>query len=228
MTAVSQRSAMKSAWAALFAAAVFWVNPAVAADSDVRFSHTLSAEEKTAAGLASFTSDEVAALDALVRRDTTVRLNATAAGESEPKPFSQRLSADEQRLTGIAKLATPEARARLDGFVARFQAAKLARTLLAPPRLVAKSRLTAEETKADPRKNIHGSFSLSMGWGKGGYSERTGAMELHYVDPDRNFGVSIGYSETHIKGGHGPLIYRDPFYDPTRPRLNPSLDPFEP
>jgi hypothetical protein len=48
-----------------------------------------------------------------------------------------------------------------------------------------------------------------MGWGSGGYSEKTGAMMLNYTDPARGFSVSVGYSESHVKGP-GTYIYRDP------------------
>ena len=34
-------------------------------------------------------------------------------------------------------------------------------------------------------------------------------MMLTMDDPARRYSITIGYSESHIKGGHG---YRDPFY----------------
>jgi hypothetical protein len=51
-----------------------------------------------------------------------------------------------------------------------------------------------------------------MGWGSGGYSEKTGAMTMTLEDPDKGYSITIGYSESRIKGG--PMIYRDPYYDP--------------
>jgi hypothetical protein len=70
------------------------------------------------------------------------------------------------------------------------------------------SRVTPTEAKKE--REIHGSFSLSYGFGSGGYSEKTGSMVLTMDDPARRYSISVGYSESHIKGGH---VYRDPFYD---------------
>ena len=124
--------------------------------------------------------------------------------------FSQRLTGDEQRTAGLLKLSATEL-PKLDGFINRFQNAKLARTLLAPPTYLARSsRVTPTEAKKE--REIHGSFSLSYGFGSGGYSEKTGSMLLTMDDPARRFSISVGYSESHIKGGNG-YIYRDPFYD---------------
>ena len=41
--------------------------------SELRFSQSLKPEDRTAAGLAKLSSDEVAVIDALVRRDTSAR-----------------------------------------------------------------------------------------------------------------------------------------------------------
>lgn len=198
-----------------------------AAPLDVRFSHTLNAEERATAGLNRLSSDEVAVVDALVRRDTVSRAGQTTnANADTPDAFSQRLTADERRTAGMPKLSAEEL-ARVDGFVARFQAAKLARTLLAPPVYLSRqSRVTPTEAKKE--REIHGAFSLSYGFGSGGYSEKTGSMMLTMDDPARRFSITIGYTESHIKGGH---VYGDPWYDPFYDRgryYGPDLlgDPF--
>jgi hypothetical protein len=52
--------------------------------------------------------------------------------------------------------------------------------------------------------------------GSGGYSEKTGSMVLTMDDPARRYSITIGYSESHVKGGYGyPGLYydRDPFND---------------
>ncbi|MGH7960118.1 MAG: hypothetical protein ACREH8_24335, partial [Opitutaceae bacterium] len=115
--------------------------------------------------------------------------------------------AGERQTAGLPKLNDKEL-PQLDTFVDRYQSAKLARTLLAPPMYLARSRVTPAEAKKE--REIHGSFSLSYGFGSGGYSEKTGSMVLTMDDPARRYSISIGYSESHIKGGH---VYRDPFYD---------------
>jgi hypothetical protein len=199
---------------------------AVAQASDVRFSQALSAEDRTAAGLPRLTSDEVAVIDALVRRDTGTRAG-TDAKDPTPATFSQRLNANERRAAGLAKLGPAEL-PKLDAFVARHQSARLARSLLAPPSYVTRpSRVTPTETKKG--RQIHGSYSLSFGFGSGGYSEKSGSMMLTLEDPERGFSISVGYSETHTKGGY---IYRDPLHDPLRDPLRggpmDTVTPFRP
>jgi hypothetical protein len=177
-----------------------------AAAGDVRFSNTLNADERDASGLTRLTSDEVAVIDALVRRDTTARAGSTNSDAAAT--FSQRLTRDERGTGGLIKLNVKEL-TKLDGFVDRYQNAKLARTLLAPPTYLARSsRVTPTEAKKE--REIHGSFSLSYGFGSGGYSEKTGSMVLTMEDPARRYSITVGYSESHIKGGS---VYRDPFYD---------------
>lgn len=183
-----------------------------AAANDTRFSNTLGSEEKTAAGLARLTSDQVAVLDALVRRDTATRAATPApktAAEAAPADFSQRLTADERRIAGLTSLEPAEL-AKTNALVERHQLAGLVRTFLAPPEYLAPRRSAVTTEKKEERR-VHGSFSLSYGFGKGGYSEKTGSMVVTVDDPARNMSLSIGYSQSHIKGGG--YIYRDPYYD---------------
>ncbi|MES2693972.1 MAG: hypothetical protein V4773_10900 [Verrucomicrobiota bacterium] len=185
---------------------------AMAQTNDSRFSDTLSKEDKAASGIARLTSDQLAVLDALFRRDTAARGATPAAktvAEAAPAAFSQRLSADERRNTGIATLTEAEV-TKLDAFVERQQNALLVRIFLAPPGIA--SPRVAVRTERKEERRVHGSFSLSYGFGKGGYSEKTGSMVVTVDDPERNMSLSIGYSQSHIKGGTG-YIYRDPFYD---------------
>ena len=204
------------AFAGLICLWVLATGTAAAASSDVRFSNTLNADERTASGLTKLSSDEVAVIDALVRRDTA---RAGAANPSAPT-FSGRLTAGERETAGLKKL-TDEELPQLDSFIARYQGAKLARALLAPPTYLARHSRGAP-TEAKQERQIHGSFSLSYGFGSGGYSEKTGSMMLTLDDPARRYSISIGYSESHVKGGHlyhdpyytrGPLLSRDPFDD---------------
>jgi len=196
--------------------------PAAEPAPAARFSQSLSNTDRTTAGLNHLSSDQVAVLDALVRRDLSVQ---AAPRRTDAPPlaarFSQRLSADEQRNAGFA-LITESELAQLDGFVDRNAAPTLARTLLAPPTFVPLS-VRARVAEAKPTKpEIHGSFFLSYGVGSGGYSEKTGGMTLTYEDPVRNFAVSFSYTESHIKGG-GPYYLRDPLYEADRfPRYSPE------
>jgi hypothetical protein len=140
------------------------------------------------------------------------------------------LTANERTTAGLQKLNETEL-PKLDAAIDAFQSAKLARALLAPPAFYSAraSRFSPVEKKKE--REIHGSFSLSYGMGSGGYSEKTGSMVLTMEDPDRGYAISVGYSESHIKGG-GPMyrdpyyrdpFYRDPFYDPLRAPLEPVI-----
>lgn len=205
--------------ACLYAALVLGA-PCASAQDPSRFSQQLSADERKECALTKLNSDQVAVIDALVRRDTAARAGSAPAPDT-PAEFSKRLTADERRTAGLTTL-TPAEVAKIDAFVERVQSARLARTLLAPPTFLTPraQRLRPEDTKKEKERPIHGTFSLSMGWGSGGYSEKTGAMTMTLEDPDKGYSVTIGYSESHIKGG--PLIYRDPYYDPFyRPYENP-------
>ncbi len=174
------------------------VGRAAEATSD-RFSQWLTVPEQKEAGLQKLSSDQVAVLDALVRRDLTAR--ASGRAEGSPDEFSKRLTPDELRNAGLAALAAEEV-ARVDVFVGRFAAARLARTLLAPPVYISKVRI-AEPVEKKKEREIHGSFTLGMGFGSGGYSEKFGGMTLRMDDLEHNLSISVGYSESHYKGPYG-------------------------
>src|SRR5690606_22045095 len=200
-------NAALSRWLALWLLAF---GTTMAASTPSRFSHTLNDEEKTGSGLTRLSSDEVAVIDALVRRDTAAQAGTTTSADSEKiaATFSQRLTADERRTAGLPKLSAGEL-PKLDALINRYQNAKLARVLLAPPTYLARSR-GVTPTEAKKEREIHGTFALSYGFGSGGYSEKTGSMTLRMDDPAGRYSIGIGYSESHIKGGH---VYRDPFYN---------------
>ncbi len=192
----------------------------------LRFSVSLKSDERSASGFNRLTSDQIAVIDALVRRDTGARTSApsepNAGSANSNRTFSQRLTTQERGTAGLISLSPSEV-AQLDAYVDRQQNATLARTLLAPPVFLARrTNLTPTERKTE--REIHGAFSLSYGLGSGGYSEKTGSMLLTMEDPARRFSISFGYTESHVKGGHG--YYREPFYEPSRP-LYPD-DPLRP
>ena len=188
----------------LLLACVLGLGLTQAAETGGRFSQALTVAERTEIGVSRFSSDQVAVLDALVRRDVAGRLNPKAEGTAQN--FSGKLTVDERRNAGLGLLTSAEV-TRLDQLVDQHAAAVLARTLLAPlppPRL---RPINPTETKSE--RKIHGTYSLSFGWGSGGYSERTGSVMLHLDDPDGRYAISVGYSESHIKGGPVFDYYRD-------------------
>lgn len=188
--------------------------PAHAVDAPLRLSSALSPSERTSTGLDRLTSDQIAIIDALYRRDLVAqaaprRTNAPAP----PARFSQRLSADERASAGLTLLTESEL-TELDALAERSGNASLARTLLAQPTFIPVSmRARIAETEIKRKgPEIHGSFTLGMGFGSGGYSERFGGMTLTYEDPARSLAISFSYSESHVKGGNGyyPYLMRDP------------------
>ncbi len=186
-----------------------------------RFSPSLSTRDRTAAGLDRLSSDQVAVLDALVRRDLAAQAAPRRADAPPLAPrFSLRLSADERRNAGLGLLTETEL-AQLELFVERRISSALGQVLLAPPTFVPLS-VRARVAEAKPQTpEIHGSFTLGMGFGKG-YSEKFGGMTLTYEDPVRNFAVSFSYAESHIKGA-APYYLRDPLDDTDRfPRYSPE------
>ncbi|MBI4625057.1 MAG: hypothetical protein HY736_17795 [Verrucomicrobia bacterium] len=195
---------MVKAWITLLAGFLAAAGTAGAASGDGRFSQGLSVAERTEIGINRLSTDQVAVLDALVRRDTAARSAPTAA-PGAPASFSQRLTADERRNAGLT-LLTPAELPRLDAIVERREAGGLARALLAPPVFLSPvARLTPAETRKG--REIHGSFSLSYGMGKGGYSERSGGMVLTMDDPERRYSITVSYRETHIKSPNGYYDY---------------------
>src|SRR5262245_27601603 len=72
--------------------------------NDTRFSQTLNADDRAASGLTRLSSDEVAVIDALVRRDTVAKAGSTNSDKT-PTNFSDRLTADERRTAGLLKLS---------------------------------------------------------------------------------------------------------------------------
>jgi len=168
-----------------------------------RFSQALTTVEQTEAGLGRLSSDQVAALDALFRRDLAEQANPRR-GDPAPAPrFSQRLSADERRVAGLTLLTEAEL-TRLDALAERTASATLTRLLLAPPVFVpAGMRELPREGKPGPE--VHGSFTLGYGWGKGGYSEKTGAATFRIEDPAHGFTINLGYEETKT---NSPFPYR--------------------
>lgn len=173
------------------------VSPARAASQ--RFSATLEPVEAAQTGLFRLSSDQVAVLDALVRRDTITVANASAAHPVAAR-FSQRLSADERRNAGLTLLSETEL-ARLDAHVEGFSRpvapGAVSATLATPA--AAPASPTAVQWKQEPE--IHGAISFMVGGGSHGYSEYGGAMEVTYFDPAHGFEISAGYAEVHTSGG---------------------------
>lgn len=197
---------------ACLVAATFATPSLRALDAPLRISQSVTPTERAAIGLDRFSSDQIAVLDALYRRDLIAQSAPRRAdAPATPARFSERLTLDEQRTAGLLLLNNDEL-AQLDAAAARAGTATLARTLLAQPTFVPVSMRArvAEVAVRNKLPEIHGSFTLGMGFGSGGYSERFGGITLNYEDPAHNLAISFSYSESHVKGGSGNYVLRDP------------------
>ena len=168
-----------------------------AASEDVRLSRTLIPSEYADSGLKQLSSDQIAIIDALVRRDTAT-LRRTPADTSRSARFSERLSVDERQNAGLTLLSESELDA-LDRYIARLTAPIDSPTGSFAAGHPTRPSFIAEKTLRRPPE-IHGMISLMYGVGKGGYSERGGAVVLTYDDPS-GISLAVGYSEIRTKGG---------------------------
>ena len=167
---------------------------------DGRFSKTLTAPERTDAGLESLSADQLAVLDALIRRDAKINL-APDAAHPVPARFSQRISLEERASAGLDSLSETEL-VRLDAWVTRQSSGNL-------PSVVSRAtRPAMSPESSSPAPEIHGMVSFTFGAGQGGYREMGGYMMLDYQDPAHGLDLLVGYGEMRTSG---PFIGRAPF-----------------
>ncbi|HVA91743.1 MAG TPA: hypothetical protein VNL71_18100, partial [Chloroflexota bacterium] len=84
-----------------------------------RFSRSITPSDRTAVGILHLSSDQIAVLDALIRRDEQVHA-FPQQGQRQPARFTERLSPEETRNAGLDLLTSAE-RARLDTLVERYE-----------------------------------------------------------------------------------------------------------
>ncbi len=171
------------------------------------FSATLSAEQKKAAGLATLTADERAALDQLVADDLAYARheNLTVLDGT----FVSRRPEAERKSAGLDRL-TPEQLARLNELVAAAIAAR--------PQPKERPRLKDSDVLAKNKPEVHGSVTVGYGWGRGG-STRFGSLYTEYYDPATRLSLGVGLSTFNGSGywGYGSdydYAYPGAFYDP--------------
>jgi hypothetical protein len=145
------------------------------------FTATLSAEQKTAAGLASLSDPERAALDQLVTREVA---QARQDNPGEPAgTFVARCTEGERRQAGLDRL-TPAELATLNELVAAALAAR--------PKPRERPRIKDSEVlNPAPKPEIHGSVTLTYGRGGGGTFHGS-ALWVDYFDPASGLGLSVG------------------------------------
>jgi hypothetical protein len=165
---------------------------AAAAPGVYLFSGSLAPAERTACGVDRLSLQQVAALDDLVRRESAVVAGAPAAVPQ----FSRRLDPAECRAAGLDRL-TPAQVARLDGLVSRWLAADEPVAFASGGGTLYPAGAKAAANQA--RSEIHGTITLEYGAGSGGYSERTGAIDLFYAPPGSRFSFGFGYADSLVK-----------------------------
>lgn len=167
---------------------------ASAAPASSRFSDNLTDAERRSSGVDLLSSDQVAALNALVHREAVAAFDAPAAPAA--KPFSQRLYPDEFQASGLGRLTAPQL-ARLDGLVGvSLSRPGTTAVLAAAPYSSASGPVPSENGR--PPSEIHGMVALTYGFGGGG-SFREATTDLSYVDPSHGFEIDVGYSDLEAK-----------------------------
>lgn len=175
--------------------------------SDMRFSKSLSTEDFSAAGLNRLSSDHIAILDALVRRD--IAQSRLVSKEPRPAQFSDRLTATERDNAGVSLLTANEI-AALDAHIA---------PLAVPPASGASARFTPNSryapvpsVKIDRGPRIHGELTLMVAAGSDDYSAYGGGIAVTLDDPASKMALTVAYSEIHSKGGSPWRYYGDPYH----------------
>lgn len=163
-----------------------------------RFSQTLTAEQRTVTGVEQLNSDQVAALDALVRLNlnqaaadaqkaerakSTAAEPATTPAPTQPVAFSQWLSPDQRRAAGFEALSA-EQQAQIDALVA-------AQTPGAPLYEPAAPKPVEAVEFFPNRFEVHGEVGLSLGFGSGGYNSRAAWVTSSLLDTKTGTEVSV-------------------------------------
>jgi hypothetical protein len=186
-------------------AAAVLVLASVARAAAFGFSDGLSADEKSACGLAKLTAPQVAALNAMVDRDMNLAHEGGVTGFSSA--FTARLSPAQRVLAGLERLTDKE-RGFLDTMAARTIA------MGPPPSQAFAFRASApvpvpvppDETvvSAPPALQVHGDLSFTIGAGGHGSNFYGTAMDVLVTDPSGKFTLGVGVSEYRGRGFFGP------------------------
>jgi hypothetical protein len=194
----------------LFALSAIAVTAATAESK--RFSQTLTTEQRVATGVERLNSDQVAALDALVRLN--INQSAADAQKAEraaktsgatdaaatvpaalPVAFSQSLSTDQRRAAGLDGLTAGE-QTQIDTLVAAQTPGALHYEPAAPK--------AVEAVQFFPNRfEVHGEVGLSLGFGSGGYSSREAWLTSTLLDTVTGTELSVTVATGNEKWKHG-------------------------
>lgn len=198
-------------WRMLALGALVTLGPVVGRADQVRFSKTLTPAEQSITGVNRLSSDQVAVLDALIRRDEKA-LPPLSATQTLPAQFVQRLSPEERHNAGL-DLLTPGELSRLNALVARYESA------WKPDRLP-RAEAAIDPQFATRRPEVHGMITLTYGIGSNGYQAIGGSVVASVDDPVHGEFLTVGYAESRVRGrsirpwcGWAPLT-ADPWGQP--------------
>ena len=188
---------------AVFAAAL---TSAAFADGTPRsFTANLSAENRTASGVAKLTEAQCGALDQQVQREVaTARQGDTVAFATS---FTHRRTPQQRVDAGLDHLMTPELN-QLDRLVAVAVADRPPPTGPASAANITTPPSSSNWVEITPRKmEVHGEMALtfvSAGSGRNGYGA---SVVTTATDPSGKFSVTVGISQFYGKGLRFPYGY---------------------
>lgn len=163
------------------------------------FIASLSSDNFSAAGLASLTELERAALDRLVAGD--INRAGLLKTSALPGKLSDRHNETIRKEAGLDRL-TAEQLAKLNELVDG--------AIYNRPQPKLRPRLQASEVLSEKgRIRVHGGFSLTYGW-TGGRSFREVGGWVSYYDTETGLGIGFGYSQGSGDGLYG--YYPDSYY----------------
>ncbi len=171
---------------------------------DARFSQALTSGELIDTGIVRLSPDQLAVLDALIRRDEKINAVPDAAHPA-PSRFTLRLMPEERERAGLGLLMAAEL-VRLDALVDDFESGRR------PARTSASANAGWKPRRHHPSPEIHGMLSFTYGAGSGGYQEMGGAMAVTVDDPDHGLSLLFAYAAMRAKGpsfdrAYGPGIW---------------------
>jgi hypothetical protein len=188
----------------------------VAMAAGLGFSEGLSAQERSACGIARLNPPQVAALNALVEHDVVLARQGGVTGFSTA--FSERHSAQERQAAGVSGLTAKE-RSVLDSLAARaisMGPEPMQSFSYAPPPL---PPAPPESLVPAPRSaEVHGDLSFTVGGGGHGSSFYGGSADLFITDPTGTLTIGVGVSEYRGRGWGGPYgLFCTPYAGPFAP-----------
>jgi hypothetical protein len=158
------------------------------------FAATLSSEKQAAAGLPMLSPVELLTLDQLVAGELAAVRRPDAAPLAGT--FVSRRTEAERQATGLDRLTGAQLE-KLNEYVAAALAAR--------PKPKERPRLKESDVLAAARERnqIHGSVSVTYGWGGGGRDLWAETLWLEYYDPESRIGLGVGLTNFNGNGFYG-------------------------